>query len=292
MAVTDCIRQCRRCDASFVRTAKGQPTKYCSAACRDYRKTARKPGVRVEKECVVCASPMRLMPSHADQRYCSLRCSGLDTITRRFTFKCARCGQVGARVVTSKDQARYCSRSCYRSAQTRIGAEVSALTRIRLNWMAKPTLNPLVKEEVRALRRIARYVERPRLTKRPCACGALVVGIGERRRCCSSCLEAKARAYRRVAKAKRRALERGAQAERIDPLRVFARDGWRCQLCGLPTPQALRGTYKDRAPELDHILPLAMGGQHTWSNVQCACRKCNGLKGATPKGQFKLGLAA
>jgi 5-methylcytosine-specific restriction endonuclease McrA len=54
----------------------------------------------------------------------------------------------------------------------------------------------------------------------------------------------------------------------------------------------LRGTHADRAPELDHILPLAAGGDHTFDNVACACRKCNQAKGALPLGQIRLTFAA
>lgn len=72
--------------------------------------------------------------------------------------------------------------------------------------------------------------------------------------------------------------------------KVFARDRYRCQLCGCPTPKRLRGTYKPNAPELDHITPLAAGGGHTWDNVQCACRKCNGAKNRKPLGQLRLAV--
>lgn len=101
-------------------------------------------------------------------------------------------------------------------------------------------------------------------------------------------LKAKAKA-KRAGRAKRKALERGAKtADVIDPVAVFMRDGWRCQLCGKRTPQRLRGTFVHNAPELDHILPISLGGKHEWANVQCACRACNHGKGARPMGQLML----
>lgn len=69
--------------------------------------------------------------------------------------------------------------------------------------------------------------------------------------------------------------------ERFDPYSVFDRDGWVCQLCGCDTPRSHRGTLQGNAPELDHIVPLARGGVHSQANTQCACRACNGAKGAT-----------
>jgi len=91
---------------------------------------------------------------------------------------------------------------------------------------------------------------------------------------------------RRVTKGKRRARSRGVDAEKIDPLKVFQRDGWRCHLCGKHAPPKLRGTLSDLAPELDHVIPLAKGGHHKWSNVALAHRMCNAAKSDTPRGQL------
>lgn len=74
----------------------------------------------------------------------------------------------------------------------------------------------------------------------------------------------------------------------IDPIKVCERDGWKCHICGVSTPRKLRGTTADRAPEVDHIVTLADGGPHSYSNVACACRKCNRTKGAKSFGQLLL----
>lgn len=95
-------------------------------------------------------------------------------------------------------------------------------------------------------------------------------------------------AARRKAKAHRAALQRGVSSEPFDPFEVLERDGWRCHMCGCKTPKRLRGTYDDRAPELDHVVPLAAGGEHSRRNTACACRKCNSAKGAKPLGQLRL----
>jgi 5-methylcytosine-specific restriction endonuclease McrA len=93
----------------------------------------------------------------------------------------------------------------------------------------------------------------------------------------------------RVSKASRRARIRCTkQLEYFDPIEILRRDKWHCQLCGVKTPKHLRGTIDDYAPELDHIVPLAMGGSHTRANTQCLCRKCNQKKGASVIGQLRL----
>jgi 5-methylcytosine-specific restriction endonuclease McrA len=100
--------------------------------------------------------------------------------------------------------------------------------------------------------------------------------------------ECSSKKNKRVGRSKRRARERHADNDNIDPFVVFDRDSWRCQLCKIKTPRKLRGTYAPNAPELDHIIPLAAGGSHTYINTQCACRSCNALKSDTPLGQLRL----
>ena len=46
---------------------------------------------------------------------------------------------------------------------------------------------------------------------------------------------------------------------------IFARDNYTCQYCG--------GTTKDLT--IDHVVPKRHGGQATWDNLVCCCRKCN-----------------
>lgn len=87
---------------------------------------------------------------------------------------------------------------------------------------------------------------------------------------------------------KRRATLRNARVEHVDVFSVFERDGWRCHLCGRNTPRKLRGTTDPRAPELDHIVPLAKGGEHSYRNTACACRACNGAKSDHVLGQMRL----
>lgn len=112
------------------------------------------------------------------------------------------------------------------------------------------------------------------------------------RTCSEACAQEIERRHRRIAKSRRRAKVRGRHHEPVDPVKVFRRDGWRCQLCQKKLRPEDRGTYKPEAPELDHIISLAEGGTHTWGNVQCACRRCNSRKGATSQGQLGLPIAA
>lgn len=220
------------------------------------------------------------------------------------TGTCLRCNTAFART-TSKGGVRYgkyCSQTCNirhrMEAGGNVGAQFKPLTQAEVQ--ARAYRASLVEPEVRALRRIANW--RPGLmhTVKPCRdCGAKAAGIGELKRRCTRCkirkrerVRAKAHSLKRICKARRRALERGLHADRIDPIKVFDRDKWRCHMCGIKTPKELRGSYDDKAPELDHVVPLAAGGTHTWGNVRCSCRRCNRIKADKPFGQLGMNWAA
>lgn len=75
-----------------------------------------------------------------------------------------------------------------------------------------------------------------------------------------------------------RAKRAGVVYRYFDEVKVLRRDGWTCQLCGIPTPKEARGSTRPDAPEFDHCIPLAMGGPHIPENGQCLCRSCNAEK--------------
>jgi 5-methylcytosine-specific restriction endonuclease McrA len=110
---------------------------------------------------------------------------------------------------------------------------------------------------------------------------------GDKRRifCSEECF---LKSTRRIRRHKERAKLRNVKVESVDPMKVFARDGWRCQLCGKKLKRLDRGTYKDCAPEMDHIIPLSKGGEHSYQNAQCSCRRCNADKLGEERGQLRL----
>ncbi len=119
-------------------------------------------------------------------------------------------------------------------------------------------------------------------------CGAITetrYGVKRRNFCSYEC---GLKFSRKIEKAKRRARLTGCICERVDPIAVFNRDRWRCQLCKKKLKPFNRGTYKDSAPELDHIIPLSRGGDHSYQNTQCVCRKCNAKKSSKEIGQLRL----
>lgn len=77
---------------------------------------------------------------------------------------------------------------------------------------------------------------------------------------------------------KRRAQKLGTQVEDIRPIDIYERDVWLCGLCSTPVDPDAK--HPDPlSPSLDHILPLSLGGTHTYENVQLAHLTCNVSKG-------------
>jgi len=61
---------------------------------------------------------------------------------------------------------------------------------------------------------------------------------------------------------------------------VLKRAGGRCELCGVP--------IKERAIEVDHVMPRKHGGTDDLENLQALCWKCNENKGARDATDFRL----
>lgn len=73
---------------------------------------------------------------------------------------------------------------------------------------------------------------------------------------------------------KRRAQRLGAGYEKFDSIEIFERDGWRCQRCHKKVRPDFN-CYHSLYPNLDHIVCLANGGNHSRKNTQLLCRQCN-----------------
>jgi 5-methylcytosine-specific restriction endonuclease McrA len=66
------------------------------------------------------------------------------------------------------------------------------------------------------------------------------------------------------------------QTVKFNRRNIFARDNNRCQYCGRK--------FATQDLSLDHVTPRSQGGQSTWTNVVCACLRCNVRKGGrTPR---------
>jgi 5-methylcytosine-specific restriction endonuclease McrA len=63
--------------------------------------------------------------------------------------------------------------------------------------------------------------------------------------------------------------------------KLIKRDGLRCAICGEmcdPNDRSWNKYMGAMSPTIDHIIPMAKGGGHTWDNVQVAHAICNSYK--------------
>lgn len=297
MAESNCIAHCAACEKEFVRaTGIGRPSIYCSVECRQNKK----PGLPIYRNCLHCSE--EILAPRKGKMYCSSRCAyrhrdGTKQTREQYREKCRAeskhrflcefCGKESCRPLSRSNSAkgysnRYCSMECRVASAAKISKEVAFLRRLSAQRVAN------YRDKLPGIRALVRMISRVALRKAnasiPCLCCGLPVGYSATRpkRYCSKECASKmphAIAAKKISKAKRRARIRGAgDCDSINPVLVFIAAGWKCQICGRATPQRLRGTYHKRAPELDHIIPLSKGGTHTWGNVQCLCRECNGWK--------------
>jgi 5-methylcytosine-specific restriction endonuclease McrA len=259
--------ECAQCgEALSANNSAGRSSKYCSKRCRGRAQEAK----RAEKR-------------NADRR----------AVTKA-RLKPTPCRYCGASFLPSFiSQSMYCSKRCCKMAHwqrthgtlhERVRQEAAALKRI-----AKKRPGALLRMARLADRKAAIYHRR----KHCCAECGITIGTGDLRTVyCDGCAEIRRAAARRADKQRYKVLRRtrlkATTVELFDPIEVLERDGWRCHICGIRTPRRLRGSYEDNAPELDHVIPLAAGGEHSRKNTACSCRKCNIAKADRPLGQLRL----
>lgn len=139
------------------------------------------------------------------------------------------------------------------------------------------------------------------LLERICAlptCGATYRPKSRRQRCCSekhgknlwnresradgrqamnSGDPAKRRARLRIKTQMRRARSRTDEAEAVDRDVVGDRDGWKCGICRRKVDRTLAYPHPN-SPSLDHVIPLADHGPHTYANCRITHLRCNNLR--------------
>lgn len=136
------------------------------------------------------------------------------------------------------------------------------------------------------------YQSRQGPRNRACAtCGAMFEyeqkAGSPQKRCPSCAVKVKADASADNKRRRRARKKINGTIETVRALTVFERDGWRCGICHRTVRKDLKPPHP-RAPQLDHIVPLALGGEHTYANTQCSHAECNWTKGARHAGQELL----
>ena len=197
------------------------------------------------------------------------------------------CDYCGQRFIGSPD-AKYCREEC-RWAR-RIKQEIVALTVLDWTqcfcgtWVAKrgrKYCSPRCRHRASTARKAETQIERK------CKVCSVLIGFFGRKQFCKDCRADQKRFQRRKAKRfqsdKKRAEHYGVAYEPINRNKVYERDGWRCGLCYRKIDKRLNGNHQMSAT-LDHIIPVSLGGDHLYLNVQAAHRRCNSIKSNTGYG--------
>lgn len=260
-------RACIECGTQFIATVKKDPTKgrglYCSKACagaarRAGKRTGRWSEAQELRQCRAAVKPSQRMYA-AIQRAMAKQLNSIASLWAAINDwrPCKHCGgPIGEHAKQNKE---FCSMRCASLCET---------------------------------------------LKKCTDCDALFVTVGaQARRClyCPLCAARRHRAYRRRIKKllgnyRRRCRHYGVpyDQEVTRPL-VFRRDSYRCGLCGRKCLRRFTwraGKPDPRSPTIDHIVALAFKVKgHTWDNVQCACFRCNSLKGKSQKGQIRIAFS-
>ena len=253
----------------------------------------------MQRECAGCGA---VLTKKTQKEYCSLACAGrAGGAARAVRYKeaasthiCQQCGKEYR--PKAKDRTTFCSRECafaFKKAHRKPEKPKGIKTPRYCEICGAPLTALQQKYCGRECQAKAQSRRSGQIISAICrGCGETFEYVRynlEREYCSRKCSKTATQernpvAYkrmRRVARQKRRARKYGnGPVDAIDPMVVYERDGWRCGICGKKVSRHSSCPYP-LSPSLDHIVPLAAGGTHTWGNVQCAHFMCNSRKGAT-----------
>lgn len=74
---------------------------------------------------------------------------------------------------------------------------------------------------------------------------------------------------------KRRALQKRQWVEDVDLATLGKRDKWQCHLCGKRVRQKPRHKRDPDMASIDHLIPISLGGQHSYANTAISHLRCN-----------------
>lgn len=320
-------KPCLVCGSDFTPIRVDSST--CSKKCRNRFHIRRRAGLDVRdvpsRLCPWCGT--EFAPTRCDQQYCCQRCRYFHTSRIKQASKPPnKCRDCGSLIIARGAGAWYCG-TCYKQRREvwhEITLSKKPLTRdckgcgklfdkpqrqVFCSRVCMGRYGRGRQTEVRYERictacgeEFVTYDRRPKQCSTSCASWArhfpgvqrIRIGIcgyceqpfkankGNQKYCSRRCV-----AY--VGTARRRASKRGATVEDISRTSIAIRDKWICQLCGKRVNKDLKGPHPMSA-SLDHIVPIALGGDHTRANCQLAHLGCNCSKGARIQEPLQLAL--
>ena len=260
------------------------------------------------KQCLTCGADFTPSPFRPGQKFCSDSCryKHVDLVGSPHEYTCEQCGKVYR--AKRKDRSRFCSRECCYAYEKEHGRPSRRKHRsfkplpscaVCGTQCSKPNhkfCSQDCRDEQRRradrARRALLAVDVAHATYVCKTCGReFDYQYGTRRKsyCSAECAKKSAKkSYRSAgnfnsfARKRLRRLHGEEWRSYYEPIikrQVFNIYGNNCYMCGRKL--AFNRVYSPLQATIDHVLPLALGGEHTYDNVRPCCMECNSKKGAT-----------
>lgn len=273
---------CSVCEKPVYRGRTSRPEIVCHE-CRRQQPAPYKPGGtdrsgkrRIPATCEHCGAEFGSRRSRRGwTRYCSKSCAARARSEGNPSRRLRNCEICGEQYKASRGDQRTCSRAC--------GTKIHRRTRERAQWPSSPVYirNCAYCATVFVGRKpVAKFCspkcnrDSRRPQERHCACGQL---IPLKRQKCDACVRLARKERRRREKKAAEARKRGIKQEPYTLAEIAVRDRYRCGLCRKRVAMT-KAVPHPKAPSIDHVLPIACGGDDTRANVQLAHFSCNARK--------------
>lgn len=206
---------------------------------------------------------------------CATHYSSWRRSQRLYTYECDHCGKQFTKDRKQAGEQVFCGRSC-QASWLNIHKTSQQVASRRRNKYAKYSqeLVPYVppqKREMAPKQAVWRCV--------PCkACKTMFLTKNTHVTCSETCLIRWKKEKKHEYRLARRALKRSAYVEPVRRLELYERDGYTCHICSKPLEMDKKAPHP-LSPTVDHVIPLARGGEHSMKNCKAAHFICNSRKG-------------
>lgn len=296
---------CTYCKKEFI-PKKRTAGKYCSRECMyaDHRENGR-PDPRSHKDAVCdwCGKVYqpKTWKTKSEHHYCSSECQ--HNALRGHGTELVTCPICKKQFMPNCDKSKYCSWECMHKAKRKYASKSERKRAEKARWKERHK----DELEAKATAREAEHAERERqkleakrqkqLAKMH-ECPICGTATSRPKFCCKACAN---KAENRKCEIRRRhkLRENGKVDYSISLEALILRDKNVCHICkgqcDLSDCRTVDGTFiaGNLYPSIDHVLAVANGGTHQWSNVKLAHRICNSNKNAeltheTESGQLRF----
>lgn len=275
---------CKGCGREFTPTHGNN--KYCSVQCRDKHSGRITYNRGTTGTCKECGRPFKKI--YGSEQFCSIDCRKIATYRKKQADRQAQkqpiaprnCLYCGKEFTPKRSDTKYCCHECadkHRTQQKYCGG-LTGEERERVK-REHQRLNQMKAVEAWKAKANAKPKPAPKYYTGTCAvCGKTFTTRNPAQKTCSKQCGKKLQYARKQSRIpKEQIIDKDITLEAL-----YRRDSGVCYLCGGLCDWADKDKEKNtvgaKYPSIDHIIPIARGGLHSWGNVRLAHFKCNVMK--------------